>query len=100
MSNRSEAGQMSAAALDPAMIPQRTLRSGSRIPAIGLGTFGSDRVSHQAVADAVKYAASVGYRHFDCASVYSNEALIGKVFKELLESDLRRDEFWITSKLW
>src|ERR1017187_9582301 len=100
MSNRFEAGQMSAEALDPAMIPQRTLRSGSRIPVIGLGTFGSDRVSNQAVADAVKYAASVGYRHFDCASVYGNEVQIGKAFKELFESGLRRDEVWITSKLW
>lgn len=100
MSNHSEAGQMSAEALDPAMIPQRTLRSGSRIPVIGLGTFGSDRVSHQAVADAVKYASSVSYRHFDCASVYGNEVQIGKAFKELFESGLRRDEVWITSKLW
>ena len=100
MSNRFDAGQLSAEAFDPALIPQRTLSSGSRIPAIGLGTFGSDRVSRRAVADAVKYAASVGYRHFDCASVYGNEVQIGEVFKELFESGLRRDDVWITSKLW
>jgi alcohol dehydrogenase (NADP+) len=100
MSNRFDAGQLSAEAFDAALIPQRTLSSGSRIPAIGLGTFGSDRVSRQAVADAVKYAASVGYRHFDCASVYGNEVQIGEVFKELFESGLRRDDVWITSKLW
>ena len=54
--------------VDPALVPFRTLTSGARMPAIGLGTFGSDHVSHDAVAEAVKYAASIGYRHFDCAS--------------------------------
>jgi diketogulonate reductase-like aldo/keto reductase len=70
------------------------------MPAIGLGTFGSDHVSHRAVADGVKYAASIGYRHFDCASVYGNEGEIGKVFKDLFQNELRREEVWITSKLW
>jgi diketogulonate reductase-like aldo/keto reductase len=76
------------------------LSSGSTIPAIGLGTFGSDHVSHSAVADAVRYAVSVGYRHFDCASVYGNEAQIGHVLKGMFGEELCRDEVWITSKLW
>lgn len=100
MSNLSEVGLLGAGAFDPALIPQRTLGSRSKIPAIGLGTFGSDRVSHQAVADAVRYAASVGYRHFDCASVYGNEVQIGRAFEDLFENGLRRDQVWITSKLW
>jgi len=83
-----------------AQVPFRTLSSGARIPSIGLGTFGSDHASHQAVADAVNYAASIGYRHFDCASVYGNEDRIGQVFRELFQGGLRRDEIWITSKLW
>lgn len=88
---------------DPAAkggVPLRTLHTGAKIPAIGLGTFGSDHVSSQAVSDAVRYAASVGYQHFDCASVYGNEERIGHVFKDLLLNGLRRDEVWITSKLW
>ena len=89
-----------AAGLIPALIPSRTLRSGERMPSIGLGTFGSDHVSHHAVAEAVKYAASIGYRHFDCASVYGNEEQIGNAFKEMFQNGLRRDEVWITSKLW
>jgi len=87
-------------AVHPAQVPFRTLSSGARIPSIGLGTFGSDHASHQSVADAVKYAASIGYRHFDCASVYGNEDRIGLVFRELFQNSLRRDEVWITSKLW
>ena len=90
----------SANSVDPRLVPNRELSSGAKMPAIGLGTFGSDHVPHAVVADVVKYAASIGYRHFDCASVYGNEDSIGKVFKGLFQSDLRRDEFWITSKLW
>lgn len=75
-------------------IPVRTLSTGARMPAIGLGTFGSDHASHQAVADAVRYAATVGYRHFDCASVYGNEDRIGCAFKEILRNGIRRDEVW------
>jgi diketogulonate reductase-like aldo/keto reductase len=76
------------------------LSTGARIPAIGLGTFGSDHVSYAEVADSVRYAVSVGYRHFDCASVYGNEGHIGRVLKETFHEGLRRDAVWITSKLW
>ena len=63
--------------VDPALVPQRTLYTGARMPAIGLGTFGSDHVTAVEVAAAVEGAAAVGYRHFDCASVYGNEPEIG-----------------------
>ncbi len=52
------------------------------------------------MAEAVRYAARIGYRHFDCASVYGNEDRIGRIFTELLRGQLRREELWITSKLW
>lgn len=86
--------------VNSANVPTRILDSGARIPAIGLGTFGSDHVTHEVVAKAVAYAASVGYRHFDCASVYGNEAQVGDVLREILRSDMRREDLWITSKLW
>ncbi|MGH9560846.1 MAG: aldo/keto reductase, partial [Terracidiphilus sp.] len=87
-------------AVDPLLVPAVALAGGGRLPAIGMGTFGSDHVSHDAVAEAVRYAASIGYRHFDCASVYGNESRIGSVFGELFRSGLRREEVWVTSKLW
>jgi diketogulonate reductase-like aldo/keto reductase len=86
--------------VDPGLVPQRRLQSGAYIPAVGLGTFGSDHVSPKVVADAVREAARVGYRHFDCASVYGNEDQIGLALADILDSGIRRDEFWITSKLW
>ena len=87
--------------IDPNLVPKRTLHTGSTMPAIGLGTFGSDRFSYDQVAEAVKGAISVGYRHIDCASVYGNENRIGNVFKEVLDSgQIKRDELWVTSKVW
>jgi diketogulonate reductase-like aldo/keto reductase len=78
----------------------RRLYTGARMPAIGLGTFGSDHVSADEIAAAVKGAAEVGYRHFDCASVYGNEAQIGPVFEDIVRGGIPRQELWIVSKLW
>ena len=88
------------APVDPAAIPQRTLYTGARMPAIGLGTFGSDHVTANEIAESVRGAAAVGYRHFDCASVYGNEPEIGASCEEILRGGIRREDLWITSKLW
>ncbi|HWR54153.1 MAG TPA: aldo/keto reductase [Bryobacteraceae bacterium] len=90
----------SADAVAPERVPQRTLYTGASMPAIGLGTFGSDHASADEVAEAVVGAATAGYRHFDCASVYGNEEQIGRSFLQLSHDGLRREELWITSKLW
>jgi diketogulonate reductase-like aldo/keto reductase len=81
-------------------VPQRRLNTGDTLPGIGMGTFGSDAVSPEQVAAAVRGAAEVGYRHFDCAAVYGNEAQIGRVFKAIMAGGIPRDALWITSKLW
>lgn len=87
--------------IDPDSIPKKKLHNGSEIPAIGLGTFGSDRYSGEEIAAAVKGAVSIGYRHIDCAAVYGNEKEIGTVFRELIEEGIvKREELWINSKLW
>jgi alcohol dehydrogenase (NADP+) len=87
-------------AVNPADVPVVRLASGADMPMVGLGTFGSDHVSHDQVAEAVVGAAKVGYRHFDCASVYSNEAQIGKSLQTIMCHGVAREELWITSKLW
>ncbi len=81
--------------VDPALVPKRKLYTGALMPAIGLGTFGSDRFSAEEIAQAVGGALEVGYQHFDCASVYENEDLIGPVLQ-----GFPREQLWITSKLW
>ncbi len=89
-----------ARSVDLAAIPQRKLYTGAKMPAIGLGTFGSDSVSAFEIAEVVKGAAAAGYRHFDCASVYRNEAEIGASLQEIIRSGIKREDLWITSKLW
>jgi diketogulonate reductase-like aldo/keto reductase len=67
------------------------------MPAIGLGTFGSDHITPDEMAAAVRGAIGVGYRHIDCAAVYANEDRIGPV---LQECGVAREDLWITSKVW
>jgi alcohol dehydrogenase (NADP+) len=96
----SQASQSPYIRIDPELIPKRKLNSGALMPAIGLGTFGSDHVSAAEVAETVKGAAAIGYRHFDCASVYGNEREIGAALEAVMKSGIGRDELWITSKVW
>jgi alcohol dehydrogenase (NADP+) len=86
--------------VDPNLVPQRALNTGAKMPAIGLGTFGSDHITPQQVADAVKDAAALGYRHFDCAAVYGNEKEIGATLQEIMAGGIAREDLFITSKLW
>ncbi|MGA2848653.1 MAG: aldo/keto reductase [Terracidiphilus sp.] len=95
-----EASGRALVSVDPAAIPQRRLYTGAAMPAIGLGTFGSDHVTPTQVAGAVKGAAAAGYRHFDCASVYSNEPEVGASLEAIQQGGVKREELWITSKLW
>lgn len=86
--------------IDPTSLPQRTLYTGAKIPAVGLGTFGSDLYSADQIAEAVIKAAEIGYRHFDCAAVYHNEREVGESFAKILKNGVTREELWVTSKLW
>ena len=87
--------------VDPKRVPKMKLSTGELIPCIGMGTFGSDRYSPAQVSAAVAGAIHCGYRMFDCAAVYGNEDLIGRVFREAFEQGLvKRGELFITSKVW
>ena len=87
--------------IDPSAVPQRILNTGERMPAIGLGTFGSDKYSSTQVADAVDIAIRIGFRLLDCASVYQNEREIGLVLNRIFsEGIVSRKDLFITSKVW
>lgn len=88
-------------AVDPGMVPQVTLNTGDKIPCIGMGTFGSDRFSSEEVSAAVAGAIRKGYRMFDCAACYGNEAEIGEVFSQAFaEGVVERKDLYIMTKVW
>lgn len=70
-----------------------TLNTGSKIPAIGLGTWQS---KPNEVREAVAAALKAGYRHIDTALAYGNEHEVGQGIKD---SGIPREEIWITTKL-
>ena len=73
--------------IDPAIVPKVTLPSGEEVPCMGMGTFGSDRVSAEEVSAAVAGAIRSGYRMFDCAACYGNEHQIGEVFEAAIKEE-------------
>ncbi len=87
--------------INPVDVPKRKLYTGEEIPVVGLGTFGSDKYTPEQVSNAVFGAILSGYRLIDCASVYQNEDRIGEVLQRIFkESDIKREELFITSKVW
>jgi diketogulonate reductase-like aldo/keto reductase len=87
--------------IDPKTVPSFKLNDGGVIPCVGMGTFGSDRVTPEEVAGAVAGGIRVGYRLFDCAACYGNEDKIGVEFKRAFdEGVVKREELFIMSKVW
>eukprot|EP01018_Ginkgo_biloba_P024816 Gb_30795 [translate_table: standard] len=76
------------------------MNTGATIPLIGLGTIALSQKKHEIKA-AVATALQVGYRHFDTASVYGAEHALGEALNEAFQSGIvKRDEVFVTSKLW
>lgn len=69
------------------------LSNGVMIPQFGLGTWFID---DDKVADAVKAAAAIGYRHFDTAQAYGNERGVGEGIRIC---GVPRDELFVVSKV-
>jgi len=79
---------------------QKTLKlnNGKDIPVIGLGTW---KAGVSEVGEAIKFAVNTAdYRHIDCASIYGNEKEIGVAFKDIIGKPVKREDLFITSKLW
>ena len=71
------------------------LRSGSSIPALGLGVWQTPRGG--ATIAAVTAAIEAGYRHIDTARIYGNENEVGDAVRA---SAVPRSELFVTTKLW
>jgi len=68
------------------------------IPAVGLGTW---KLTGDEVGATIAVAINIGYRHFDCASIYNNEKEIGAALAVAFDSrTVKREEIWVSSKLW
>jgi len=74
------------------MVPLLTLNDGSRIPAIGLGTY----PMKEEAPTAVRSALELGYRLVDTAASYGNEEGVGR---GIAESGVPREEIVVTTKL-
>jgi len=70
------------------------LNDGSRMPQFGLGTW---QTTEENAAAIVSAALAEGYRLIDTASIYGNEAGVGK---GILSSGIPREEIFVTTKLW
>ncbi|KAK0195995.1 NADP-dependent oxidoreductase domain-containing protein [Armillaria mellea] len=73
------------------------LGSEHTIPQIGLGTWLS---KPKEVENAVEYAVKNGYRHLDLAYIYGNQDEVGAALKKVIPSVVKREDLFITSKLW
>lgn len=70
-----------------------TLSDGTSIPKLGLGTW---RIDDAKVAQAVRDAVEIGYRHIDTAQGYGNERGVGEGVKT---SGVARDQLFVTTKV-
>lgn len=70
------------------------LHDGNLMPQLGLGVW---KAGNEEVVSAIHKALEVGYRSFDTAAAYQNEAGVGNA---LQSAGVNRDELFITTKLW
>lgn len=73
----------------------KILSNGVKIPKLGYGVY---RLPENGVTkDLVLKALKAGYRHIDTAQAYYNEREVGEAIKE---SSLRREDIFLTTKIW
>ena len=70
-----------------------TLADGVQLPIVGLGTW---QLRGRQAYEAVLYALRIGYRHIDTATIYRNEADVGRALRE---SGVPREDVFLTTKL-
>lgn len=75
-------------------LPTVTLNNGHQMPQLGFGVF---QVPDAETTTAVASALDAGYRSIDTASVYGNEAGVGRA---IADSGIPRGDLFVTTKIW
>jgi 2,5-diketo-D-gluconate reductase A len=75
-------------------VPRVALNDGTTIPQLGLGVY---KVADDEAERVVRIALDEGYRHVDTATLYGNEAGVGRAIRA---SGLDRDDVYLTTKVW
>ncbi|KAL3944307.1 MAG: hypothetical protein SGBAC_001600 [Bacillariaceae sp.] len=75
--------------------PFVTLNNGTHVPALAFGLYKipATNEGEEIISNAIK----CGYRHFDTASLYKNEQILGNAIRK---SGVARDHFVVASKVW
>src|SRR5215207_8935821 len=74
--------------------PTVTLSNAAEMPLVGFGTW---QLRGREAYRAVRQALETGYRLIDTATMYRNEAEVGRALRD---SGVPRSEVFITTKLW
>lgn len=72
-----------------------TLNNGTEIPSVGLGS-----ASFKDKDAMVRGIMEAGYRHIDTATLYNNEEIVGEALEECFKQGLKREEIYVTTKIW
>lgn len=75
--------------------PFQTLNTGAKISMVGLGCYSP--ADPKKIIDGITEATKDGYTHFDTASFYQNEEVVGE---GLRASGVPREKLFVTTKLW
>lgn len=67
---------------------------GAAIPALGFGVF---RMTDAEVESVIPAALEAGFRHFDTAQIYQNEAALGRALEK---AGAKREDLFLTTKVW
>lgn len=71
-----------------------SLNNGVKMPSLGLGVY---KITDEQMPEVIATAIETGYRAFDTAHFYFNEASLGQA---ICSSNVAREELFITTKLW
>ena len=75
--------------------PFYTLSNGTRVPALAFGLYKVPPTEEG--EEIIRNAINSGYRHFDTASMYRNEEILGNAIRK---SGISRDLFFVATKVW